>query len=84
MESLARARLISDVATNDMGILTPIGNILSTYFYYAGFNGGFRSVLNVNQIRTEVLTNLVPNATPSQSEPDYVLQAILTVCSPIT
>ena len=74
--------LISDVASSDMGILTPIGNILSTYFYYTGFAGGFRQTLNASQIRTEVLTNLVPNAEPSQSEPDYVLQAILLTLQP--
>jgi hypothetical protein len=71
--------LISDVAQSDLGILTPIGNIPSTYFYYTG---GYKLSVNATQIRNEVLTNFSANATPSDSEPDYVLQGVLLMLQP--
>jgi outer membrane biosynthesis protein TonB len=71
--------LISDVAQADLGIQTPIGFIPDTYFY---FTGAYKIAVNATQIRHEVLTNLTPNATPSDTEPDYVLQSILQMLQP--
>jgi hypothetical protein len=71
--------LISDVGVSDLGILTPIGFIPDTYFYYTG---GYRLSVNANFVRTQVLTNFTPNATTSNSEPEFVLQAILKTLQP--
>ena len=70
---------ISDVAQSDLGILTPIGFIPDTYFYYTG---GYKLSVNANVVKSEVLSNFSPNATTSDSEPDFVLQAILTTLQP--
>ncbi len=71
--------LLSDVPSERVGILTPIGGVASTYFYYTG---GYRLPLNSLNIRTEVLSNFTPNATPSDTEPDYVLQAVMLMLQP--
>jgi hypothetical protein len=71
--------LISDVAQSDLGILTPMGYIPDTYFYYTG---GYKLSVNANAIKSEVLSNFMPNATTSNTEPDYVLQAILLTLQP--
>ncbi len=71
--------LISDVAQADLGILTPIGFIPDTYFYYTG---GYKLSVNANVVKSEVLANFSPNATASDSEPDFVLQAIMTTLQP--
>ncbi len=38
--------------------------------------------MNANQIRQQVLSNFSPSATASDSEPDYVLQAVLLSLQP--
>ena len=71
--------LISDVAQADLEINTPAGFVPDTYFYYIG---RYRDSVPPDQIRHEVLRGLTPDSTPSYTEPDFVLQAILLMVQP--
>jgi hypothetical protein len=70
--------LISDVPLSNLGILTSIGPVASTY-YYSVVN---HLTINAVDIRPEIFTNNTGNAVPSESEPDAVLQDVMLVLQP--
>jgi hypothetical protein len=74
----ASRHLLSDLPQDSLGILTSIGPVPSTYYYFAGS----KVILNAVQIQHEIFTNNTGNAVPSQSEPDAVLQSVMLMLQP--